>query len=360
MVSFSDAQQQAIEQVAEWVRCGAPGQVFRLFGFAGSGKTSIAKAIATLVAEEHGKRVEFAAFTGKAASVLRKKGCDAITIHQLIYKRAPDKDTKEDLAFQPRDRALSSSSCALVIVDECSMVGNAMGEDLVSFGVPILVLGDPAQLPPVGDGGFFTDSTPDVMLDEVFRQQNGGSVLSIATEVRELRRLPNGVARPLKDIHSLDLTAYDQVLCGKNSTRRMLNGRARDAMGYTDDIPEVGEKLVCLRNNRQLGLMNGEMVTVLEVTRGSSEQFHMVYDKEGETGRATVSLHYMLDKAGTPPWGGTMTFFDFGYAITCHKSQGSEWGSVLVVNESRVFGADAWRWLYTAITRASEAVEVIG
>lgn len=360
MISFSPAQQNAIERVADWVRCGAPGQVFRLFGYAGSGKTSIAKAIATLVSDEHSKDVEFAAFTGKAASVLRKKGCDASTIHQLIYKRAPALDTKDDLAFQARERALSSSSCALVIVDECSMVGKAMGEDLASFGVPILVLGDPAQLPPVGEGGYFTNGTPDVMLEEVFRQQGGGSVLSIATQVREAKRLPAGVARPLRDIHVLDLTAYDQVLCGKNSTRRLLNERARDSLGYTDDIPEVGEKLVCLRNNKQLGLMNGEMVTVLEIARGSSEQFHMTYDKEGEIEKATVSTHYMRDKAGTPPWGGAMTFFDYGYAITCHKSQGSEWGSVLVVNESRVFGGDAWRWLYTAITRASESVEIVG
>lgn len=360
MLSFSVEQQNAIDRVADWVRCGAPGKVFRLFGYAGSGKTSIAKAIATMVSKEDDKRVEFAAFTGKAASVLRKKGCDASTIHQLIYRRAPDKDTKEDIAFKPRERALSRSSCSLVIVDECSMVGKAMGEDLASFGVPILVLGDPAQLPPVGEGGYFTNGKPDVMLEEIFRQEGGGDVLNIATEVRETKRLPTGVARPLKDIHSLDLNSYDQVICGKNSTRRLLNDRARKSLGFAGDIPEVGEKLVCLRNNKQLGLMNGEMVTALEIDQGSSEQYHMVYDKEGEVGKATVSTHYMLDKVGTPPWGGMTTFFDYGYAITCHKSQGSEWGRVLVINESRVFGADAWRWLYTSITRASESVEIIG
>jgi exodeoxyribonuclease-5 len=135
-------------------RNGTP-PVFRLFGYAGTGKTTLARHIADGVDGE----VKFAAFTGKAALVMRNKGCDnASTIHSLIY-RARESGVEQP-SFELWDDA-PASKAKLIVIDECSMVDAELGRDLMSFDCPLLVLGDPAQLPPIQGGGFFTDSEPD-------------------------------------------------------------------------------------------------------------------------------------------------------------------------------------------------------
>jgi exodeoxyribonuclease V len=155
-------QEAALKAVARWLNRGEP-QIFRLFGYAGTGKTTLAKKIAGDVEGE----VAFGAFTGKAALVLRAKGCaEARTIHSLIY-RATETETGEPSFVLNEDSTVARSK--LVIIDECSMVDAELGRDLLSFGVPILVLGDPGQLPPVKGGGFFTGTDPDIMLTEVHR-----------------------------------------------------------------------------------------------------------------------------------------------------------------------------------------------
>src|SRR5215475_9459117 len=164
MPTFSPQQDAALKAVAEWLKA-KPGRaptplVFRLFGYAGTGKTTLARHIAQAV---DGK-VLFAAFTGKAALVMRSKGCEgASTIHSLIYKARESGD--EVPSFDLWDDA-PASKASLIVIDECSMVDAELGRDLMSFGVPLLVLGDPAQLPPIQGGGFFTDAKPDAMLTE--------------------------------------------------------------------------------------------------------------------------------------------------------------------------------------------------
>src|SRR5213078_5055573 len=129
--------------------------VFRLFGYAGTGKTTLARHLAQGV---DGK-VLFAAFTGKAALVMRAKGCSgASTIHSLIYRAR--ESGEETPNFELWDDS-PASKAALIVIDECSMVDAEPGRDLMSFGVPLLVLGDPAQLPPIQGGGFFTEVEPD-------------------------------------------------------------------------------------------------------------------------------------------------------------------------------------------------------
>src|SRR3974377_1967344 len=167
MPTFTPHQDSALKAVADWIqarpgRAGTP-QVFRLFGYAGTGKTTLARHIAENVDGE----VKYAAFTGKAALVMRNKGCDdASTIHSLIY-RTRESDSEQP-SFELWDEA-PASKAKLIVIDECSMVDAELGRDLMSFGVPVLVLGDPAQLPPISGGGFFTDAEPDVMLSEVHR-----------------------------------------------------------------------------------------------------------------------------------------------------------------------------------------------
>src|SRR5882757_10072335 len=168
MTAFSPQQDAALRAVAEWLKA-KPGRgntpaVFRLFGYAGTGKTTLARHLAEGVEGN----VVFAAFTGKAALVMRARGCvDARTIHSLIYR--PKEIESEEPSFVLNDDS-EAAQAKLIIVDECSMVDEELGRDLLSFGRPVLVLGDPAQLPPVKGGGFFTEAEPDFMLMEVHRQ----------------------------------------------------------------------------------------------------------------------------------------------------------------------------------------------
>ena len=155
MPAFTPQQDEALKAVAGWLKT-KPGrrdvpQIFRLFGYAGTGKTTLARHVAQGV---DGK-VLYAAFTGKAAQVMRNKGCaGASTIHSLIYKALESEE--EQPSFELWADA-PAAKAKLIIIDECSMVDADLGRDLMSFGVPLLVLGDPAQLPPVSGGGFFTN-----------------------------------------------------------------------------------------------------------------------------------------------------------------------------------------------------------
>ena len=160
--------------------------IFRLFGYAGTGKTTLARHIADGVDGE----VKFAAFTGKAALVMRNKGCDnASTIHSLIY-RARESGVEQP-SFELWDDA-PASKAKLIVIDECSMVDAELGRDLMSFECPLLVLGDPAQLPPIQGGGYFTDCEPDAMLTEVHRQARNDPIVRMSMDIREGRELKIG------------------------------------------------------------------------------------------------------------------------------------------------------------------------
>lgn len=361
-VAFSPSQTEACDAVFNWFS-RKDGTTFKLFGYAGTGKTSLAKSIAQRIERNSRRQVAFAAFTGKAASVLRNKGCyGASTIHSLIYR---PEGKNPNIVWRLAGPTLADGSTALVIIDECSMVGEKLGADLLSFDVPVLVLGDPAQLPPVGDGGYFTRGEPDWMLTEIHRQQEGSGILDIATAVRMGERLALGDYSesrviPLHELRNLDPFSFDQVIVGRNATRRSWNARMRMQLGLTDPLPVKGDKLICLRNNKSTGLMNGEIVTVIERGEVFDKTMRLSFDRDGVEMGGKVSLHYFSGVEGEADWEGNDTlFFDYGYAVTGHKSQGSQWPRVLVIDESRCFRDDAARWLYTAVTRAAEHVTVV-
>src|SRR5689334_22324343 len=265
MTQFTPHQQDALKSVSDWLKAG-PGangnpQVFRLFGYAGTGKTTLARHIA----DEADGEVKFAAFTGKAASVMRGKGCHgATTIHGLIYRA---RESGEEIpSFDLYDEA-PASKADLIVIDECSMVDAELARDLLSFKVPVLVLGDPAQLPPVQGAGFFTAAKPDIMLTEVHRQAQDDPIVRLSLEVRTGRDLIPGSYGETQVVKRADLNPErvlqaDQILVGRNSTRRAYNNRIRQLLGMTDTLPVLNDKLVCLRNNRDKGLFNGALWTV--------------------------------------------------------------------------------------------------
>src|SRR3954447_133530 len=243
MPDFSPEQDAALKAVAEWLKA-KPGRgntplIFRLFGYAGTGKTTLARHFASDV---DGK-VLFAAFTGKAAQVMRSKGCQgASTIHSLIYK-PPDTATEQP-SFHLWDEA-PASKAKLIVIDECSMVDEELGRDLKSFAVPLLVLGDPAQLPPIQGGGYFTDSEPDAMLTEVHRQAEDNPIIRLSMDIRSGIELEPGRYGETEVLtrDRLDparVIDADQVLVGRNATRRAYNMRMRERRGFTGELPATG------------------------------------------------------------------------------------------------------------------------
>lgn len=363
-LSWSPQQETAIKAVEIWL--GESGQqVFYLAGFAGTGKTTLAKELAKGVK----KKVLYGAFTGKAALVLRGKGCKgASTIHSMIYT------LDDDSHGQPRfvlNKNSEVANAGLVIIDECSMVGEELGRDLLSFGTKVLVLGDPAQLPPVKGEGFFTSRQPDVMLTDIHRQAAESPIIRMSMDIREGRRLEHGTFGDSRvigkaDLHHKDVLCADQVLVGLNRTRQSWNRRIRELLGLDPDQPQLDDKLVCLRNNREKGLLNGGIWTVSDISSVDDERIEMTVtpaDPGGSTDQKNVIVRHEFfegtesdlaweDRRGTDE-------FTYGYALTTHKSQGSQWDNVLVFDESAAFRNDRNRWLYTAVTRAAETVTVV-
>lgn len=372
MSAWSPQQEAAIKAVSAWIKDPTAKPVFRLFGYAGTGKTTLAKELAKSVKGN----VLYATFTGKAALQLRKKGCDnASTIHSLIYKVDVCDKTGEASFDLNKDSDLKDA--ALLIVDEVSMVGDELARDLLSFKTPILVLGDPAQLPPVKGEGYFINAAPDVMLTEVHRQARDNPIIRLSMDIRSGEALERGqygnslvAARGDVDQDELrDLVlGADQLLCGLNRTRTSFNRRIRALKGLAgqraDWHPAVGDRMICLRNNREKALFNGGLWAVSTV-QDKFGCFDMMVHSQDEESRNPVivqvrdeffngtekSLDWRVRKDSDE--------FTFGWAITCHKSQGSQWDNVIVFDESGAFRESRSNWLYTAITRAAERVTVI-
>lgn len=360
-MEWSQQQADALKAVDKWMRAKRAPQVFRLFGWAGTGKTTLAKHIA----EGVDGAVLFAAYTGKAALVLRKKGCgDASTIHSLIYKVEED-DGDPVFTLNPDSMVKFAK---LVIIDEASMVDDEMGPDLLSYGTKVLVLGDPFQLPPVKGDGFFTNAEPDFMLTDIRRQAAENPIIWLSMEVREGRRLELGaygdsqiIRRPQLGVKMV--RAADQVLCGMNKTRQALNTRIRQLKGFTSDLPQTGDRLVCLKNNREKGLLNGSLWTADAVTIGHDRVSMTVKSLDGmeDPGELTVPFEFFRGTEKNLEWYVRRTVDEmcFGDCLTVHKSQGSQWDNVILFDESSVFRDTRANHLYTGLTRAAERLTIV-
>jgi exodeoxyribonuclease-5 len=361
-MEWSPQQDDALVAVRKWLKRGKP-QVFRLFGYAGTGKTTLARQIADDVDGE----VIFGAYTGKAALVMRSRGCvEARTIHSMIYR--PKEVESEEPTFVLNDES-PANGAALIIIDECSMVDEELGRDLLSFGRPVLVLGDPAQLPPVKGGGYFTETEPDIMLTEVHRQAADNPIVRMSMIVREGGRLQPGTygeSRVISrgDIDAMAVTRADQTLVGMNKTRRNYNKRMRELFGHKSPLPEVDDKLVCLRNDRKKGLLNGGLWIVKSLQPQRKNKMRMMVVPEDDQGKKPLRINVLpafFESDDEIPFAlrKTSDEFDYGYALTVHKAQGSQWDDVVLFDESFAFREHRHRWLYTGITRASQRLTIV-
>jgi exodeoxyribonuclease-5 len=361
-MNWSPQQEQALAQVGAWLKDKHAPQVFKLFGYAGTGKTTLTKEIAGMV-----KSCCFGAFTGKAASVMRRKGCTgASTIHSLIYTIERVIDGKPHFVIA-RDSQVKFSD--LVIIDECSMVDEYIGNDLLSFGKKVLVIGDPAQLPPVRGAGFFMRD-PNYTLTEVHRQAAGNPIIALSMAIREGSSVKpqqwDGVSIiTRKEVTKETVLNADQVIVGLNRTRQQYNKRMRVLLGREGE-PIAEDKLICLKNDQEIGVFNGTMwqaarVIPAEDRDGAYDITVRSLDEETPDKVVTVPSEFFEGTESSLHWSELkgVQQFTYGYAITCHKSQGSQWDNITVFDESGTFREDARRWLYTAVTRASERLTLV-
>ena len=427
-ISLSDKQNAAIATIKDWYSNRSKDQqVCRVFGYAGVGKSTIVKyAIDELgLSTEKPGEVLYAAFTGKAALVMTRKGTPASTIHSLVYrvseptpqeiekleKEAAEiraglqaRGVAERLFEEARLRSLelrlkdahkprfvlnaesAVRDCKLLVLDEVSMVGAEMARDLLAFGKPTLVLGDPGQLPPVKGEGAFDAPNPDVMLTEVHRQAGESAVLRLATLAREGKWIPHGHHDDFvwkmrrSDVGPEQLLKADQVICGRNATRIQLNVAMKRAAGFDAVFPGGnGEKLICLKNRNDVGLVNGMFVTLDDIKDDGDEiAFTASITSEdgkriggGATGkgeRFRIWRGPFLDHVMPDPererreYQKKRTAVEcvWGWAITCHKSQGSSWPNIVIYDDGLGRTAeDRARWLYTAITRAERGLVLL-
>ena len=394
-MQFTSDQEKAFKGVREWLASGDK-PIFYIAGYAGTGKTTIIK---TLLQDVKGL-VLCAAYTGKAALVMTKMGVPASTLHSLVYIYNPpsrskfkelqtsiekaDGENKKKLEhnlhlYNSGSFTLNHESplckAKLLVVDECSMVNEEMKADILSFGVPVLVLGDPGQLPPISGTGALTATEPDVMMTEVMRQALDNPIIYMATETRSSRPIPYGDYKNSSVINKSDVTAdlvlsTDQILTGTNKNRRAINSYYRKMKGFEGEYPCVGERLICLKNNREIGVLNGLMGKVMKEPEDLGDYLSVSIQLENKDKPQQIRIHKVhFDEYKTPGRFDNMTWwekaaadhFDFAYAITCHKAQGSQWNSVMVNDDGFGRGRPELRkcWLYTAITRAVDQITLV-
>ena len=408
-------QENAKKLIKEWY-FNTDNQFFVLSGYAGTGKTFL---IDYVVKNELylkiGKEAVFVSPTGKAAANLLKNGTLAGTVHSLIYVRdGDDFDVDENGEIVERDeikfikREKIDENIRLIIIDEASMVNEEVLRDLLSFNVKCLFCGDGAQLPPVS-GSCPLLQNPHYTMTEIVRQAADNPIIQIATLARKGEEIPYGtygdkvcvVSKKVfrgKERKRL-LLAADQILCGINRTRNALNAEIRGYKNIPSDalLPLVGEKLICTLNDwekpldkeERFHLVNGIIGFVEEVNECIDDlatmEFRADFMQESvkvpfdtgifQTGRyrhgygnravtlanGMVASEYNADilRKFRAVADELVCRFEFAYAVTCHKAQGSEFDFVIVFDESWVFGEERHRWLYTAITRAKEKLLII-
>lgn len=428
MTNLSAQQQAGMEAIRKWHSAALAGgpQVMRLAGPAGTGKTTLAKRIPEALGIDG---VVYGTYTGKAAHVLRTKGASPVsTIHSAIYTMAPDpealralREARQDIerltgtmatsllgseewhtANTTRDEieaqlpALEAATrklhwefdplgdwsyADLIILDEVSMVNREMAMDIESYGLPVLVLGDPAQLPPVKGEGYYLVNRPDFMLTEVHRQALESPVLRLATRIREADArgpLPGLVRSDCEPASLAAAMEADQIICWSNRQRWALTAAVRKRKGFPSGRPAAGDKIMCLANNRDLGVFNGQQFSVAVVQEDKVGYTMTLGDENGEfreikvfaDGFESQELQDQAKDSGLGMKYGRM-LATYSWAITCHKAQGSEWPKVYIANEmTKMYAAEQQRrssemaarqcqaWMYTAVTRASESVTI--
>lgn len=376
---LSDEQNEALDKALNFLRW-RERNTFVVAGLAGTGKTTVAAELVRRIKQGNDPdlptSIQPCAFTGKAVSVLRKKGVsDARTIHSLIYNYRGDHPDTGEMEWDRAEEVKTAPGAMLC--DEGSMLDTKMLADLVSFGLPVLIFGDQGQLPPIKDDPFIMKKL-DVELKTIHRQAQDNPVIAFAY----LLRFGKGhsfvgmrnqmVIKGNDETCGIDIhpqqdfwdhfnhyhNSWDVVICGTNATRVAINQRKRKLLGKGSDIPTVNDHVICLENDAKAGIFNGQIGVVDEVLFETPDGVKIRFHPMGESYSVevlTLKAQYnnpvfckrdpKLSKANA-----ACKRFDYAYALTAHKSQGSEWDRVAVWDQSHCW-EEPHRWQYTAATR---------
>lgn len=389
-------------------------------GYAGTGKTTLMK----IVADKIGPPLFLTPTGKAALRLKEATGFEASTIHRWMYRTEEDKRSgKMEFIRKPTDE-IDRPQNKLIVVDEASMLSEPLWIDLKrtawQLRCNIVLVGDPFQLPPVDPEArvpfsCLEDSFPAhhrVKLTEIVRQALDNPIIKASMHVRQgnieaaMNLLPNlerGEAWKL----TLDICKKTDgvVICHRNITRHKINAGVRAELGMPKDLTK-DEPLLVLKNCYEANVYNGEVVPFAGWTweSGPVEVYDKYRDVTKETRFGTSTLNntkivlaherirgnmeelgfgavayeglrtYHASKPSEPRQpsykrdgkkgkrGPQQPFLDanFGYCLTAHRSQGSEWNRVLVIAEPtiRIKTEEGLRWLYTSITRAKDTVSL--
>lgn len=378
-VDLTEEQRKAHDAVIDFVKAAKdkedPGYI-TVGGYAGTGKTTTAGAIRSTLRQEFKEnfRIAMAAYTGKAASVLASKMPDmgpddsCGTIHSLIY--IPIMQGKMVIGWRRKDAVEAEA----IFIDEGSMVSEDIFNDLRKYKKPIIVFGDHGQLPPVS-GNFSLMMKPDFRLEKIHRQAETSPIIQLSIRARMEGRIPfgtfgEGVAKvPFDNLADAILQNHglDRLyLCGFNGTRVFLNKLLRGALKIRSEKPIKGERLICLKNNRKEGIYNGMTGELQEIKKTDDKTLTVTIKMDGQAleFEGVISRFQFGQKQTPQNWNVSKlgNLFDFAYAMTVHKSQGSEAKDVVFVEERLPDSDDSYhaRFIYTAVTRAKERLLILG
>lgn len=363
-------------------------------GYAGTGKSTLVRFIIDALDVDEDK-VAYATYTGKAAEVLRKKGNpNTMTLHRLLYDSIPRQGggfiriPKKQLDYD------------IVVVDEVSMVPKTMVDMLLAHRVYILFLGDPGQLPQIDkkEAHNLLDH-PHVFLDEVMRQAAESEIIQLTMKIRNGEDIPfmhgkEVIVAPKAELVTGHLTWADIIICATNKTRHNMNKQKRELLGYSG-VLEENESLLIKRNYWEVcnengdALVNGSIGTIKNVFESfrrippyiKSDIRDMptivgefISDDGVSFGNIEFDKNFLLKEEPCIDWRTSYQLgklknkigdiipkqATYGYAITGHCSQGSQWDKVLVIEESFPFDkVEHARWLYTCCTRPTSRLVLI-
>jgi len=385
-IVLSTQQEFAVKHIIEYVKKASQDQQYlknkpawKQAGYAGTGKTTLLKETIHRLSKD-GMLCQPMAFTGKAVIVMREKGVwDAVTIHSYIYTPV---GTGDDLEFILKSRAeILSSGVKYFMIDEASMLSLELYQDLLSIGLPMVFVGDPGQLEPVGKDPNLMRSA-DYTLTEIHRQVADSPILKFATAARAGKSNVFPWGNPSESVskttgssviiypknrdgfYSVELGLIDKVdivIAATNIERIKINHLVREKKGFkSGPLLVAGERIICQENSRKFGIFNGQMMTVTRVDKHGWDDSKLWIDATDDNGRSYYKLPLLIEGLDWVKTNGVLEYdrrstaiFDYGYCLTAHKAQGSEWKRVLVL-EQWVPMFDMRRWVYTAATRASQ------
>ena len=409
MIELSKDQETCFDAIMDWFKDS--GDLLTMGGYAGSGKTTLISKVRNSLPSSI--RIAFCAFTGKAASVLRSKmnaiGIERFpedycgTIHSLIYE--PELDNNGEIVDWILKHDIDYD---FIIIDEASMVSHDLYRDLKSYDIPMLAIGDHGQLPPI-EGSLNLMQNPTLKLEKVHRFAENDALIQVSILARKQGYIPPGTygdaVHKVPKGHSMvnqfiknggDFTD-SAILCGFNKTRIDINKKIRHWLGHKGNYPKIGERVICLKNNKNskhCPIYNGVLGSVKDcsnhgkyydfmvgidgeaksyVGKISPNVFHeakppmdeFIYEmstsKENHKEDVGDPIRFMSNKTKRRRVKRYLDCFDYGYALTVHKSQGSEWDRVMVIEQPcDYWSGENWnRWLYTAVTRSKRELLIV-